>query len=69
VRRARITRAWCGLRTTIYAYGPNEDALSREHQLRAGSMQLAGDGCAHAARGARDQYHFVVQRLSHAVSL
>ncbi|HEY6098043.1 MAG TPA: glycerol-3-phosphate dehydrogenase/oxidase [Anaeromyxobacter sp.] len=43
VRRARITRAWCGLRTTIYDYGPNEDALSREHQLH--------DGAAHGAAG------------------
>jgi glycerol-3-phosphate dehydrogenase len=43
VRRARITRAWCGLRTTIYAYGPTEDALSREHQLH--------DGAAHGAAG------------------
>ncbi|ACG72549.1 FAD dependent oxidoreductase [Anaeromyxobacter sp. K] len=42
VRRARITRAWCGLRTTLYAYGPNEDALSREHQLLDG----AADGAA-----------------------
>jgi len=42
VRAARITRAWCGLRTTIYAYGPNEDALSREHQLHDG----AGEGLA-----------------------
>lgn len=43
VRGARITRAWCGLRTTIYEYGPNEDALSREHQLH--------DGAAHGAAG------------------
>jgi glycerol-3-phosphate dehydrogenase len=43
VRRARVTRAWCGLRTTIYAYGQNEDALSREHQLL--------DGAAHGAAG------------------
>jgi glycerol-3-phosphate dehydrogenase len=42
VRDARITRAWCGLRTTLYAYGPNEDALSREHQLHDG----ADDGLA-----------------------
>lgn len=42
VRSARVTRAWCGLRTTIYAYGPNEDALSREHQLLDG----AADGAA-----------------------
>jgi glycerol-3-phosphate dehydrogenase len=43
VRRARITRAWCGLRTTVHAWGPNEDALSREHQLR--------DGADHGAAG------------------
>jgi glycerol-3-phosphate dehydrogenase len=43
VRRARITRAWCGLRTTLYEYGPNEDALSREHQLHDGAADgLAG---------------------------
>ncbi|BDG01796.1 glycerol-3-phosphate dehydrogenase/oxidase [Anaeromyxobacter oryzae] len=41
VRRARITRAWCGVRTTLYAYGPNEDALSREHQLLDGATQGA----------------------------
>jgi glycerol-3-phosphate dehydrogenase len=33
VRRARVTRAWWGLRTTIYGYGVNEDALSREHEF------------------------------------
>ncbi len=33
VRRARVTRAWCGLRTTLYEYGKNEDDLSREHHL------------------------------------
>jgi glycerol-3-phosphate dehydrogenase len=41
VRRARISRAWCGLRTTLYAYGPNEDALSREHLLLDGAGQGA----------------------------
>jgi glycerol-3-phosphate dehydrogenase len=43
VRAARLTRAWCGLRTTLYAYGPNEDDLSREHQLHDGTADgLAG---------------------------
>jgi glycerol-3-phosphate dehydrogenase len=41
VRRARMTRAWCGLRTTVYAYGPNEDALSREHRIVDGGEQGA----------------------------
>jgi glycerol-3-phosphate dehydrogenase len=33
VRQARILRAWAGVRPTIYKYGPNEDALSREHEI------------------------------------
>jgi glycerol-3-phosphate dehydrogenase len=41
VRGARITRAWCGVRTTVHAYGPNEDALSREHQLLDGAAEGA----------------------------
>jgi glycerol-3-phosphate dehydrogenase len=37
VRRARIVRAWCGLRTTLHDWGPNEDALSRDHRLYDGA--------------------------------
>jgi glycerol-3-phosphate dehydrogenase len=37
IRRARISRAWCGLRTTLYDWGPNEDALSRDHRLYDGA--------------------------------
>src|SRR6266540_1666129 len=52
VRDARVTRAWCGVRTTLYEYGPNEDALSREHQLHDG----AGDGLVAAPVAARLVY-------------
>lgn len=31
IRKARILRAWAGIRPTIYNWGPNEDALSRDH--------------------------------------
>lgn len=41
VRRARVTRAWCGLRTTLYEYGTTEDALSREHRLLDGAAEGA----------------------------
>ncbi len=41
VRRARITRAWAGLRTTIHGYGMNEDALSREHLFCDGATEGA----------------------------
>jgi glycerol-3-phosphate dehydrogenase len=33
VREARAIGTYAGVRPTIYAYGPNEDALSREHQI------------------------------------
>ena len=33
IRRARVTRAWCGARTTLDGWGVNEDALSREHEI------------------------------------
>ena len=34
VREARILSAWAGVRPTLYAFGPAEDALSREHEVR-----------------------------------
>ncbi len=33
VRQARVLRAWAGIRPTLYAYGPLEDALSRDHRI------------------------------------
>jgi glycerol-3-phosphate dehydrogenase len=53
VRRARLARAFCGLRTTLYDYGPNEDALSREHEL-----------IDHAAEGAAGLFSFVGGKLA-----
>jgi len=31
IRRARVMRAWSAIRPTLYAWGKNEDALSRDH--------------------------------------
>ena len=53
VRRARLSRAFWGLRTTLYDYGPNEDALSREHEL-----------IDHAAEGAAGLFSFVGGKLA-----
>ncbi len=53
VRRARVTRAWCGLRTTLYEYGKNEDDLSREHLLYD-----------HASEGAAGLLSFVGGKLA-----
>src|SRR5205085_11385430 len=33
VRSARVLRAWAGVRPTLFAYGPLEDALSRHHHI------------------------------------
>jgi glycerol-3-phosphate dehydrogenase len=33
VRQARAIGTYAGARATLYAYGPNEDALSREHEI------------------------------------
>jgi len=33
VRQARVLRAWAGVRNTLHAWGPNEDRLSREHEV------------------------------------
>ncbi len=33
IRKARILRAWAGIRPTIYKWGPNEDKLSRDHKV------------------------------------
>ncbi len=33
IRRARVVRAWAGVRPTLWKYGRTEDALSREHAL------------------------------------
>jgi glycerol-3-phosphate dehydrogenase len=53
IRRARVTRAWCGLRTTLYQYGKNEDDLSREHLVYH-----------HAAEGAAGLLSFVGGKLA-----
>ena len=53
VRGARVTRAWSGVRTTLYEYGRTEDALSREHQLLD-----------HAAEGAAGLFSFVGGKLA-----
>jgi glycerol-3-phosphate dehydrogenase len=33
IRKARIIRAWAGIRPTLYEWGRNEDALSRDHKV------------------------------------
>jgi glycerol-3-phosphate dehydrogenase len=53
VRQSRITRAWWGVRTTIYEYGVEEDDLSRDHRILD-----------HAAEGAAGLLSFVGGKLA-----
>ncbi len=53
VRTARAIGTWAGVRATLYAYGPNEDALSREHEI-----------VDHAADGAPGIYSMIGGKLA-----
>jgi glycerol-3-phosphate dehydrogenase len=53
VRTARIIGTYAGVRPTLYAYGPNEDALSREHEI-----------VDHAADGAPGVYSMIGGKLA-----
>ncbi|MCX5731357.1 MAG: FAD-dependent oxidoreductase, partial [Deltaproteobacteria bacterium] len=53
VRQSRITRAWWGVRTTIFEYGVEEDDLSRDHRILD-----------HAAEGAAGLLSFVGGKLA-----
>ncbi|HEX8910616.1 MAG TPA: glycerol-3-phosphate dehydrogenase/oxidase [Anaeromyxobacteraceae bacterium] len=70
VRRARVTRAWWGLRTTLYEYGKNEDALSREHAVldhaaegADGLLSLVGGKLASYRAQSEEVADLVVRRL------
>ncbi|MFC1641403.1 glycerol-3-phosphate dehydrogenase/oxidase [Myxococcota bacterium] len=53
VLTARPLGTWAGVRPTLYAWGPNEDALSRDHQILD-----------HAAQGVRGLYSMLGGKLS-----
>ena len=75
VRRARVARAWCGLRTTLYEYGKNEDALSREHAIldhgaegAAGLLSIVGGKLASYRAQSEEVADQIVRRLGRAAS-
>jgi glycerol-3-phosphate dehydrogenase len=53
VRQARLTRAWWGVRTTLFEFGLQEDDLSRDHRIHE-----------HAAEGAAGLLSFVGGKLA-----
>jgi glycerol-3-phosphate dehydrogenase len=73
VRRARVTRAWWGLRTTLYEYGKNEDALSREHEIldhasegADGLLSIVGGKLASYRAQSEEAADVIVARLGRA---
>lgn len=53
IRQARVIGTYAGVRPTLYAYGPLEDALSRDHQI-----------IDHAAHGAPGMFSMVGGKLA-----
>ncbi|MEM9691671.1 MAG: glycerol-3-phosphate dehydrogenase/oxidase [Myxococcota bacterium] len=53
VRQARMIGTWAGVRPTLYAYGPHEDKLSRDHEI-----------IDHGAHGADGLYSMVGGKLA-----
>lgn len=53
IRRARAIGTYAGVRPTLYAFGPTEDALSREHEI-----------VDHAAHGAPGIYSMIGGKLA-----
>jgi glycerol-3-phosphate dehydrogenase len=53
IRQARVTRAWWGVRTTLFEYGVEEDDLSRDHRILD-----------HAAEGSAGMLSFVGGKLA-----
>lgn len=70
VRRARVTRAWWALRTTLWEFGKTEDALSREHAILdhasegfAGLVSLVGGKLASYRSQSQEVADLVVAKL------
>jgi len=70
IRRHRIIDTWAGCRPTLYAYGPNEDDLSRDHVVfdhadegAAGFMSMAGGKLAAFRLMSEDATDRIVARL------
>jgi len=70
IRKARILRAWAGVRPTIHKWGPNEDALSRDHKVidhasegAAGLMSITGGKLAAYRFMSEDAVDLVAEKL------
>jgi len=67
VRMARAIGTYAGVRPSLYAYGPNEDALSREHQIIDHAADQA-PGAYSMIGGKLASYRLFAQELSDLVA-
>ena len=75
VRKARVLRAWAGIRPTLYAYGPLEDALSRDHAIydhekdgAPGFFSIVGGKLASFRAMAEEAVDLVARRLGNSAA-
>src|SRR5205085_5063159 len=75
VRQARVLRAWAGVRPTLYAYGPLEDALSRDHRIHdhekdgaPGFFTIVGGKLASFRAMAQEAVDAVARRLGNSAA-
>ncbi len=64
IRRARMIRAWVGIRPTLFAWGKNEDALSRDHKVFDHELEDGVKGIISIAGGKLASYRLMSEEAS-----
>ena len=67
VRSARAIGTWGGVRPTLYAWGPNEDELSREHQV-VDHKQHGADGLYSMIGGKLASYRLFAEEMTDVIA-
>lgn len=68
IRRARIIRAWAGIRPTLFAWGKNEDALSRDHLVYDHEQREGVAGIVSIAGGKLASYRLMSEEAADLIS-
>lgn len=64
IRKARVIRAWAAVRPTLYAWGKNEDALSRDHMIYDHEERDGVSGIISIAGGKLASYRMMSEEAS-----
>jgi glycerol-3-phosphate dehydrogenase len=67
VRQARAIGTWGGVRPTLYAWGPNEDRLSREHEI-VDHARHGADGLYSMIGGKLASYRIFAEEMTDAIA-